>query len=352
MAHDLLEALLAPITPDCPGGADLSLTPDLDEIRSARKGDDPALAQGDWVRELKPPQWSRVRDRCEQLLKDQSKDLQVACWFAEALVKLEGFPGLVLGLGLLEGLLDRHWDNCHPALEGASAEERAGRIEWLDLTLAEGARQIPITAAATGGYDLLRWEESRAVDNLGLRNPQAREEAVTEGKLPGDRFQKAVLASGGAFYQELEAQTRAALEACQALQGTVDRRFGPDGPSLEGLGAVLQTVQAFAAQTRQRLFPPPSGPVPPGQPPPAEAAMAAFPAGPIRTRGEGILMLRATAAFFRTTEPHSPVACLVERAAHWAEMPLESWLAEVIKDAPTLAQVRELLSFKQEPPTA
>ena len=62
--------------------------------------------------------------------------------------------------------------------------------------------------------------------------------------------------------------------------------------------------------------------------------------------------LRAAAAFFRGAEPHSPVAFLVERAANWAEMPLDAWLAEVIKDGPTLAQLRELLDLKRTSPVA
>jgi type VI secretion system protein ImpA len=42
------------------------------------------------------------------------------------------------------------------------------------------------------------------------------------------------------------------------------------------------------------------------------------------------------------------VAYLVERAAAWAEMPLDNWLAEVVKDPPTLTQLRELLNLKRD----
>jgi type VI secretion system protein ImpA len=42
------------------------------------------------------------------------------------------------------------------------------------------------------------------------------------------------------------------------------------------------------------------------------------------------------------------VAPLAERAANWAEMPLERWLASVVKDQGTLAQLRELLDFPED----
>jgi len=342
------DPLLQPISPDEPGGADLALAPELDDIRAARQGDEAGLAQGDWVRELRAPQWPRVRELCGALLRERSKDLQVACWHAEALAWTESFRGLARGLGTVEGLLDRFWDSCHPALEDGSAEARAGRIQWLDSHLAETARQLPLTAPAAGGFTWLACEQSRRVDNLALRDPEARDEAIREGQLTGEAFQKAVLASGPGFYQELQDQTRAALDAVRSLAAVLERRFGPQGPDLGALAETLGACAEFAAQTRQRLAPagPPGTPAP--EPPMSiPAAGRAFGA-----RAEAIRSLRAAAAFFRGAEPHSPVAFLVERAANWAEMPLDAWLAEVIKDGPTLAQLRELLDLKRTSPVA
>ena len=51
--------------------------------------------------------------------------------------------------------------------------------------------------------------------------------------------------------------------------------------------------------------------------------------------------LNDIAAFFRRTEPHSPVAYLLERAVTWANMPLEQFLAELIRDESTLSSIRE-----------
>ena len=58
---------------------------------------------------------------------------------------------------------------------------------------------------------------------------------------------------------------------------------------------------------------------------------------------EAVNRLTEVAAFFRQTEPHSPVSYLIERAVKWSQMPLEQWLASVIKDDTVLDSLRETL---------
>ena len=347
--------LCQPITPDRPGGEDLSFDPELDEIRAARRGDDPALAQGEWVRELRLPQWGLVRSRCERILAERSKDLQVACFYAEALACTGGFAGLAFGLRTLDGLLDRFWAACHPGLDsaggqGQALEERAGHIGWLNRNVTAAVWRIPLTTPESGGYDWLRWEEARRVDRLALRSPQEKEAAVQEGRICGETFQAAVAASGAGHCQRLAEQARDAAAACGALRATLDRRFPSDPPSVEDLAGAIQACRELAEQNLGRLAPAP-GPAPalpqPDLPqpvllPPASRQLAGG-VPPERTRAGAVQDLRSLAAYFRAQEPHSPVAPLVERAAQWAEMPLERWLGAVIKDPGTLAQLRELL---------
>jgi type VI secretion system protein ImpA len=66
------DARLAPISDAAPCGADLAFSPELDAIARARQFDDPSLAQGEWVRELKEADWCVVVVRCAGLLCDQS----------------------------------------------------------------------------------------------------------------------------------------------------------------------------------------------------------------------------------------------------------------------------------------
>ena len=43
-----------------------------------------------------------------------------------------------------------------------------------------------------------------------------------------------------------------------------------------------------------------------------------------------------------------PVSYLVQRAVSWGHMPLDTWLAEVIKDGGVLDNLRETLGIKKQ----
>jgi type VI secretion system protein ImpA len=65
--------------------------------------------------------------------------------------------------------------------------------------------------------------------------------------------------------------------------------------------------------------------------------------GAIQNRRDALKRLNEIADFFKKSEPHSPVSYLVQRAVKWGEMPLETWLQEVIKDQSVLFQLKETL---------
>jgi type VI secretion system protein ImpA len=67
--------------------------------------------------------------------------------------------------------------------------------------------------------------------------------------------------------------------------------------------------------------------------------------GAVQNRADALRRLADIAVFFRTTEPHSPISHLVERAVKWGNMPLESWLQDVIKDETVIFQLRQTLGF-------
>src|ERR1051326_3911438 len=104
------DELLDPISPDEPAGADMRWTPEWDRIREARRADDD-LDTGKWAkRERKAADWRMVQDLCTALLRERSKDLQLALWLAEANLKLQGFAGFGDGLRITRELMVRYWD--------------------------------------------------------------------------------------------------------------------------------------------------------------------------------------------------------------------------------------------------
>lgn len=359
MDQSLLDHLIAPIPGDHPCGEDVSFSQEFDDVREARRQDDPSLTQGDWETELKTAQWPKVRQLCEEILRNKSKDLQIACWYTEAMCNLHGFKGLNFGLQVLEVLLTDFWEFFYPDLVPDDLEERAGKIEWLNRQLPMAIRNIPLTDKASGAYSWLKWDESRSVDNLGLKDAEAKERAVAGGKLSGEMFDRAATASGLSYYQQLHREIVQAKDKLALLEKHVDERFGHESPGLKDLRTAVRDCDDVVAKIIVRLGGATSVAAPKQNATDSQASAdtrsssgvvtaQTVPIGDIRTRADAIQALRQVAQFFKQNEPHSPVALLADRAAKWAEMPLERWLASVIKDDSTLNQLRELLDIPRE----
>lgn len=84
------------------------------------------------------PDWHKVIEVSEQLLRRQSKDLRVTVWLTWALHQRESFAGLLAGLGMLCHLCDRHWSIVYPAKN----RTRAAAFAWLVLRLESLSAQI------------------------------------------------------------------------------------------------------------------------------------------------------------------------------------------------------------------
>ena len=347
-----LDTLLAAIPGDNPAGRDVSYDDVYDKIKEARRQDDPNLAQGDWQAELKVAQWPIVRDLAQQVLTEQSKDLQVSAWLAEAAVRMKGFEGLADGLTLLERLLAEYWDTLFPAIDGDDLDERAGKIAWLEKTLPLIVQGIPLTQE--GSYGWFRWKESRDVDNLARTNPALRTEALANGKISAEMWDKAVIGTPAEFYAPLLPQ----IEACQVSVGAlikrVDEKFGREAP---GLGQLRQSI-ADCAELILRIARD-KGLIGAEEEAAEEGGEAVAgggggggrggPGGPLQSRAEALRRLGEVSDYFRRTEPHSPVAYLVDRAVRWGNMSLDQWLEEMIKDSGTLEGLRETLGILPPP---
>lgn len=356
MNEELLAALLAPISDMQPAGEDQSYSRIFDEIREARRADDPSLAQGDWATGVKVAEWSKVRTLCETAFKTQTKDLQLAAWYIEAMTRQEGFAGLAFSLRFTAEMVARYWETLYPEFDPHDFDERVGKLEWLNKQLPAVIREVPLTKAQEGGFGWFAWNESREVKNMGLRDPQLRENAIAEGKLSDERFDRSASSSGLVFYQKLVDDITAAREAFTRFDDLLENLLGHDAPGTSD----IRNAIAACLDVAQSLFNQLGGGAASATPAPiAEESVTAQtapqavqsiqvsrPAGSLQSRADAVRALQDVARYFRQNEPHSPVSLLVERAARWADMPLEAWLASVIKDDSTLGQLRDLLDIR------
>lgn len=328
-----IEALLAPIAPENPCGADLAFSAEVDEIARARLADDPSLEQGAWVTALKEADWKLVGQRCTGLLETRSKDLQLAVWLAEATAKTGGMRGLADGVGLVAALCERYWDGLHPQADEDGFERRIGNLSWLASRIAPLVKAVPLAEA--GGVTLQARDIARA------KGP----EAVVE-------LEAARVRASPAFVQALRADSEACLAALEALERVVDDKLGADGPGYSLGRAALRDVLDLVAPaatpgTVQALA---DSVVATGAGTVRATAMATRIDGSLQHRDQALAQLRQVAEFFRRTEPHSPVAYLAEKAARWGEQPLHAWLRSVIKDDAALARLEDLLGIEHPAP--
>ena len=108
--------ILNPIPGENPGGANLRYDPLYSKIKEARREEDD-VPQGDWVIERKVADWNQVLKLASDAVAAKSKDLQLAAWLTEALIRKEGFSGLRQGLDLIEEMLGNFWDTLYPEIE-------------------------------------------------------------------------------------------------------------------------------------------------------------------------------------------------------------------------------------------
>ncbi|MFS2020444.1 type VI secretion system protein TssA, partial [Massilia sp. CT11-108] len=156
------DALLAPISDAAPCGADLAFSPELDAIARARQFDDPSLAQGEWVTDLKEADWGFVVDRCARLLAEQTKDLRLAVWLTEAAAKRHHLRGLGEGFRVLAGLCERYWDlGLYPEADGGDQEQRIGNLAWILSRTRALVREMPLTEGRGTAYSTVDFEAAR-----------------------------------------------------------------------------------------------------------------------------------------------------------------------------------------------
>ncbi len=356
-----VEKMLAPVAGENPAGESLQYVGLYDEIREARRADE-NLDQGDWKCELKTADWRQVSALATDALARRTKDIQVAAWLAEAMVKLRGFAGLMDSLRLMRGLIERFWETVYPEIDEGDLEARANSLAWMDRQLGLAIKEIPLTASTGLNYSFLQWEESKEFDipeNLDQlagaefeRAVELKTRANEEKKTTSEDWRKAKNATRRAFYEELFATVSRCWDEFLSLEKTVDEKFDRQAPALSDLKKTLDPLRGLVEKLvrEKRLVEPDAvseeASVERGDAEQLEEGEIVSSNGAVQTRRDALKRLAEVAEFFRRTEPHSPVSYLVQRAIRWGEMPLEVWLQDVIKDEGSLAQLRETLGLR------
>lgn len=339
----LRDDLLKPIAGDNPSGLDLRYDTELllyDKIKEARRQDDD-LAQGDWQHERKVADSCLVIELTQQALAEKTKDLQLAAWLTDALLRFEGFAGLRQGLILCHGLINNFWDTLYPPAEAGDFERRATQLEWLGTALEIPLKSLPLVRA---GYGYLSYKDSRLVgyenQAQGDKEKKLRQQRISEGKLAPEQFDKAFLETPKVFYVQSERDVDSCLAALKNLDKLCRDKFGDFSPSFGALRTSLEEVRQTVhtlLQKKRETEPDPAEETPgTGDPslgiesPGALARDGVTPAGAIiisianssepQARRDAIGSIAKAAAYLRKTEPYSPAPYLMMRGLRWGEL--------------------------------
>lgn len=89
--------------------------------------------------------WHKILELAPEILKNHAKDLEVASWYTEALIRRAGFQGLRDGFTVIHQLIDNYWDNLYPLPDDEDGvETRVAPLTGLNGEGAEGVLIAPI----------------------------------------------------------------------------------------------------------------------------------------------------------------------------------------------------------------
>ena len=341
-----VDSLLVPFDGDNPAGVDIredsspqSIYYKIKDARAAaRASERRLLAEEDPdAANTVVPEWDTVIDLAPQILTDNGKDLEVAAWYTEALLREHGFPGLRDGFRLLRGLVEGFWDNLYPMPDEDGIETRVAPLTGLNGEEGEGTLIIPINKVLiTQGHTYspyATWHYQQAYDLDRITDPEKREARIADGAITMKMIEQSVLETAQPFFTEIRDDLSGCAEEFSKLSAALDEKCGTDSPPTSNIRNALNRVMEVINFIAPEQAAEESGE---GEETGAQSSgpSAAKPSGggAINNREDAYRSMLTVAKFFRETEPHSPVSYMLEKAVRLGKMSLPEVLAELITD--------------------
>jgi type VI secretion system protein ImpA len=359
-----IEALLAPIPGDSPVGPDLRLDTSpqslYQQVRDAREFSRDIEKQIERGMEGYSPdqmKWGKVVELGTKAIAEHSKDFAIAAWLCEALVRQQGFAGLRDGFELARKLAKEYWSGLYPQPVQEEGEEppsdldkRLTRVKPFEGLLV-GALAQPILAVEVTGAGHTFAQHRAAKDLEKITDKLARQAKVDAGAVTMADFLAAVGETPPEFYKTLFEDLDQCLfefrEFAKILQqkcGKDEKNFDVAPPTAEVEKTLVACLELTKELGKSRgLFQ--DAPLPGTDIAVQGDGKGAVQGGlrnglpPQPTREQAFAVLTELAAFFRRTEPHSPIAHHVEEAVRWGKMDLPTLLSELITDEKMRQQV-------------
>lgn len=326
-----LKTLLAPISAAHPVGDNLYYDPVYDQIKEARREDDPTLSQGVWEFDLKKADWPVVENLSSRALITQTKDLQIASWLVEAWVAMDQLEGMIKGITFIQGLAKAYWDDIYPQIQEEDNERRTHLFEWLDTTLTNRLVMLPILKNPLNAshVSLADWMQATRLDTVSKRSPNRQkmlQQAEHQQELTLEKIHQILNTCPKELLENLTATITQTLQLYEELKNSLDVLFKDESrPAMSELPDALTELQRFikvglglvtleVEPTLDSEILPFLPPIP--ESPPSDTPVASFTVAP-QTRAQAYKMIGDIGDFLQTVEPHSPAPALLKRIATW-----------------------------------
>lgn len=294
-----LALILQPLTLADSCGEDMRYAPVFDRIPELARSEPVSLSVGVWEREYKKADWKAVAASCHEVLTSQSKDLQVAAWYGEALIHLHGPQGAALGWHIFSQLAVSFWADIHPRIVENDVEIRLRSVYWFS-------------------QQTKQWLSGLAPTVPAEYNPKVAPELMTQ--------------TGGKELQNL-------LNELLQLEAFLTQQLGDQAPLFNSLTELLQQrLMTLGSLTQQT----------------ANASDATETDGSglfvarsdarraVSSRDAAYVSLQEVAGYLRKFEPHSPVPMILDALVEWRDCQFDDLLVRMPQDK---ASLYELLKF-------
>jgi len=356
-----IDTLLSPISESQPTGADARVEPEitqnyysLKDARTTARAAERSNIFDNNTSEI--PEWLTIITQAPQVLCEQTKDIEICCWYTEALVRKEGFSGLKHGFELIRGLIEEYWDELYPMPDEDGLETRVAPLTGLNGSGAEGVlispiRNVNITAGSTHESFSL-WQYQQALDIQKIHDENDRQNRVNSAGFSLTDIQQSVSETPDDFFIQTVSDLNHCIEDYRAISNKLDEYCGLDiSPPTRNIinvleecigaikhlaGDVLESNEEDMAENSGDVVLTTADDNPPSS------------SGAITSREEAFKQLLRISDFFKKTEPHSPIPAVLQRAVDWGNMPLEQLIQELIPDNSSREHYSHLTGIKLE----
>lgn len=342
-----IDALLAPVSEESAAGSDPRSDTSPNSLyyraKDARNAGRSAERASTELGGPPPPEWDTVVDTSQDILIQLSKDLEVASWLVEGLLRVEGFAGLRDGLKVLTGFASRYWETCFPELDDDGVEGKVTSVAGLNGagavgTLIQPIRLTSITRGSSASFSY--WNYEQALDLEKITDTNKRQDRIKNGAVPMDLFMQSVSETPALEFRAIVEMIDECLAALSDMDKAFDAVAGGDAPPVSALRDMLQQVNGairhFAADKLAM-----AEIVAPAEESTAELTVSEDGGTTVTvvrkidgyaSRDEALAELMKIASYFRKTEPHSPISYTIEDAVRRSRMTLPDLLIELAED--------------------